>query len=293
MRHHHDPGPGHAAFDGNGATTKVYVTNDAGLPVTPTALVPMFRGFRDVDEMLATPGFTMAHRGNSTRYAEMSLYAYTQSARLGYGVMEVSLGRTSDGVFVGLHDDDINRTSGVTGQPAIASMTWAQVQAFNNVLGAQGIPRPYMSLDQYIAAYGDTHVTMFDPKSINLAGRQALYAKALAEVGPARAIIKSYGDSAHIGLEARAAGLFSWGFFYAVNIGTGILATDHSSWDSLGLEYNASQADWDTLLGLAGSRITIAHVLPTQATYDTAMSKGAFGAQVSGSHVVRPVSWWT
>lgn len=64
--------------------------------------------------MLSQPMFYVAHRGGSREWPEMSLHAYTQAGFWGVGALEVSLARTSDGVWFGLHDADINRTSGTT-----------------------------------------------------------------------------------------------------------------------------------------------------------------------------------
>ena len=85
--------------------------------------------------MLAQSCFYCAHRGGSRDFPEMSLYAYGQSALVGYPALEISLARTSDGVWFGLHDASLDRTSFNTGGGSgttyvAASMTWAQVQSY-------------------------------------------------------------------------------------------------------------------------------------------------------------------
>jgi lysyl-tRNA synthetase class I len=59
----------------------------------------------------------------------------------------------------------------------------------------------------------------------------------------------------------------------------------------IGMDYTASQAVWDEALALG--KPVIGHIAPSQSAYNTAMSKGASGVQVSGVGVVTPVSWWT
>jgi hypothetical protein len=57
------------------------------------------------------------------------------------------------------------------------------------------------------------------------------------------------------------------------------------------MDYTAPQAVWDEIL--AFGKPVIAHIVPNQAAYNLAMSKGAAGVQVSGVGIVEPVSWWT
>ena len=51
-----------------------------------------------------------AHRGVSTEYPENTMSAFYASVLQGYEVIELDPGVTSDGVFVTLHDQNINRT---------------------------------------------------------------------------------------------------------------------------------------------------------------------------------------
>lgn len=288
-----DPGPGYAAVDGNGSPARLYVINDAGLPVTPVDVIPGWRGFRSVHEMAATAGFTMGHRGNSTRYPEMSMHAYTQTAYRGYGVMELSLARTADGVFFGLHDDNLQRTSPTAPATPASKLTWVQVQRFRNSTGVQGSPAPYLRLEEYIATFGTSHVTFVDPKSMARADRLDLFTTLAKEVGTDRAVIKSYGGTPALATQVKPFGFRTWGFFYAKDVDAGTFARHQADWDMLGMECNAAMSYWDTTLEAAAGRPVIGHIAATQADYAAAMAKGAAGVQVSASHLVRPVSWWT
>lgn len=293
-----DPrGEGYVAADGSGETVKIYHTIADDDVRTPAKVLPMLRGFQTVAESLAKPGFTWAHRGGSVSYAEMSLHAYTQSVARGYGALEVSLARTSDGVWFGLHDQTTDRTSGGTYGNA-SSQTWAQVQMQQNNAGP-GSPQPYMRWEELIAAYGSTHIIVADPKYALGSYRTEFLNMVNRDLGPTRAIIKYSGSgsgAAALSNAAKVMGFETWGFFYAADAsaglgGNGNLQTWGPSWTLIGMDYTASQAVWDEALALG--KPVIGHIAPNQTAYNTAMSKGASGVQVGGVGVVAPVSWWT
>ncbi len=289
-------GEAYATYTGTGGSTqRNYVTADG--PPTPSEVLPMRRGFATALEAINTPGVTWAHRGGSVSYPEMSLHGYTQSVARGYGVLEVSLARTSDGVWFGLHDKTTDRTSGGTYGNA-SSQTWAQVQAQQIVIGP-GAAQPYMRWSEIVAAYGATHILVVDPKYALGSYRTEFLDMVDRDLGPTKAIIKfSGGGSGATALStaAIARGYQTWGFFYATDAsaaqgGSGSLQTWGPYWTMIGMDYTASQAVWDEALALG--KPVIGHIAPSQSAYNTAMSKGASGVQVSGVGVVTPVSWWT
>ena len=245
--------------------------------------------------MLAKPGFTWAHRGGSASWPESSLHAYTQSVARGYGVLEVSLARTSDGVWFGLHDQTTDRTSGGTYGNA-SSQTWAQIQAQQIVVGPRDAPQPYMRWEELLAAYGSTHVLVVDPKYALGSYRTEFLNMVYHDVGLSRAIIKYSGvgsGAAGLSIAAQALGFETWGFYYATDAsaaqgGDGALQTWGNNWTLLGMEHGASQAVWDEVL--AFGRPVIGHIAATQTGYNNAMAKGASGVQVSGVAAVTPVS---
>lgn len=289
-------GDGYVAADGTGAETRLYYTSVGG-PRTPSQVIPVRRGFDTVADMLATPGFTWAHRGGSASYPEMSLYAYTQAVVRGYGVLEVSLGRTSDGVWFGLHDSTTDRTSGGTYGSA-SSQTWAQIQGQQIVIGP-GAAQPYMRWEEIVAAYGNTHILVIDPKYALGSHRTEFLNMVSSDLNPERVIIKySGGGSSATALStaAQALGFETWGFFYAEDAsagqgGNGNLQTWGPYWTLIGMAHGASQAIWNEALALG--KPVIGHIAADQTAYNTAMTKGAVGVQVSGVAVVDPVSWWT
>lgn len=292
-------GLGLVAYNGLGQETRVFIMAADG-PRTPSAIIPMRRGFDNVADMLATPGFTWGHRGNSVVLPECSLLAYTYTVARGYGVLEVSFARSSDGVWFGLHDEYLDRTAlGVSTQTLDpAEMTWAEIQAYGNIKGS--FNEPYMRWEEYVEAYGDTHITVADPKyTWNF---QTEFLNMLeATTGVDRTIVKYSGvgsGSISLAAAARAKGFQTWGYFYiadasAVNGGGGQLQTwgSNVNWTMIGMEHAASQAIWNEALALG--KPVIGHIANTQAQYDTAMAKGASGVQCGGSNVIEPVSWWT
>lgn len=248
-------------------------------------------GFRNVTQMLARKGATWAHRGGSVNFPEMSEYGYDRSAQAGYGVLEFSAQRTSDGVWFGLHDSTLNRTSQTTGLPDVSTMTWAQVQTHMNTLNSAGTPRPYYRLIDFLDKFTPTHVVMVDPKNAIGTYDTEFLALLDAHGGPSKIVVKFFGvgsGAAALADKARAKRYQTWGYFYPADVANGDLATYQGHWSILGMEYTASQADWNAIL--AYGKPVAGHIVPDQAGYNMAMAKGARFAQVSAPLAVSAVS---
>lgn len=244
----------------------------------PKEVRPFPTGYASVTSMLSQPMFYVAHRGGSREWPEMSLHAYTQAGFWGVGALEVSLARTSDGVWFGLHDADINRTSGTTGLGAASTMTWAQVQGYQ-ILGstAPNNPsqpnRPYMRWEEIVATYYPTHVLFVD---IKYAGSYTSEFMAMINALPGnpkeRIVGKSYGVGHSFSDTMRAAGYKTWGYYYETDFTpTNNMAANQGYYDILGLDYNASQATWDAIL--AFGKPVMSHILPNAGAYSTTQSK--------------------
>ena len=65
-----------------------------------------------------------------------------------------------------------------------------------------------------------------------------------------------------------------------------VAGADLSSWDVLGMEWNASDDTWATLK--ATGKPLIAHIITTKDQADQALSKGATGLMSSVPSVVHP-----
>lgn len=255
--------------------------------VYPGTFVP------DLDRI--TRVWTMAHRGGSADYQEHSARGYVQSAIARVDVLEFSVGITSDGVFFGLHDATLNRTtSGLAANYLATEHTWAEISALVQDLPNRGDSRfttaPYLKLDDFINQWAPSHTLMFDPKLLSTANRVKLYDR-LKQVPDYqnRILGKYYTTGTVIADEFHAAGMKVWGYSYTADVDSGATAATAAKWDYLGLEYTASQATWDTMLQIAGPKKVLAHIVPTAATAQAAVAKGARALQVSGVNSVAGV----
>lgn len=257
--------------------------------ITTPAAAP--RGFSSVAHMLATPGATWAHRGGSTNWPEMSEYAYDQAVLAGYGALEFSAHRTSDGVWIGSHDPDLNRTSELAAGtlPNISAMTWAQVQTYMNTRNSAGTPRAYYRLDAFLDKYTPTHVCIVDPK--NDVGRIAEFlAICDAHGGNTKIVVKFFGvggGSTALADAAATKQYQTWGYFYEADYLDGDMARDQSHWSILGMNYDASQAAWDAALSYG--KPVVGHIAGSQTNYDTAIAKGARMVQSANVAGIRAV----
>jgi len=259
-----------------------------GLAAAPTPKP----GFSSVPQMLATPGATWAHRGGSANRPEMSEYAYDQAVLAGYGALEFSANRTSDtgGIWVGVHDASLNRTSQTSGLPDISTMTWAQVQAYQNTLNSAGTPRPYYRLDTFLDKFTPTHVAIVDPKHAIGTYNTEFLNLLDAHGGPSKIVVKFYGaGSGAVALAdaAAARGYQTWGYFYDTDVTSGELAAWQSHWSILGVNYDAPQSAWDAVL--AYGKPVVGHIAGSQANYDTAISRGARMVQCANVDGIRAV----
>lgn len=243
-------------------------------------------GFKSVQQMINAPGATWAHRGGSISFPEHSAYAYQQSVARGYGALEFSCARSSDGVWFGLHDLNLNRTSGVSGMPPAASMTWADIQEYQIVTGAQGAPQPYFRLDEFLNTYSRDHVCIVDHKH---AWDYLIEWFNLLDSFNAhdRIIVKYFGDAVALADLAAARGYATWGYYYAADVTSGMLHERQGPWTLLGMDYTAPQSAWDAVK--SHGKPVVGHIAPNQAAYATAIAKGADMVQVSGVAAVTGV----
>lgn len=273
------------------------LADGAGGLIEPGDMKVVRPGYRSVSHMLAQDTFYIAHRGGSRDFPEMSLYAYGQSALLGYPALELSIARTSDGVFFGLHDYSLDRTSGVTGVTA-SSLTWAQVQNYE-ILGSMAANnpsqsnQPYMRWEELIELYYDTHIIFIDPKVLSDAQRQELLDR-MDELSNStdRFVGKYFGVSGNAANTNGPAKEFSdrgyktWGYFYQDNAAD--FATYQGRWDILGMDYNADQPTWNTIKSYG--KPVVGHIVLGSSSASTALSKGADGLMVAGVRQVVPPS---
>jgi len=244
----------------------------------------MSPGYSSVSAMLSED-FYIAHRGGSLDWPEMSLHAYTQSVYRGtVGALEVSIARTSDGVFFGLHDADLHRTSPEADTTPASSLTWVQVQGYTITAAGLTDPdqarQPYARLEDILAAYADSHVLFIDAKVIPSTYWDDLWDLVLSYTTTNRVVAKAYYGQVAWATDAAARGIQSWGYFYEANTESGSFATYAAHWDLLGLECTATSTAWTVALGQG--KPVIAHGCATQANIDAAAALGASGFMVTG-----------
>ncbi|WP_375478493.1 glycerophosphodiester phosphodiesterase [uncultured Jatrophihabitans sp.] len=261
---------------------RAYIVGASGALTAPAEVRAVPHGYASVTAMLAAKPFYVAHRGGSLDWPEMSLYAYTQSANWGVGAVEVSLDRTSDGVWFGLHDSTLDRTSGTSGYTA-AQHTWAEISKYTITAAATKTPsqprRPYMRWEELIAAYYGTHVIFIDPKyAVSHASELLAMMDALPGTPTASLVAKYYGVTTGWPQSARAHGYKTWGYFYQADVPN--LAKYAGYWDILGMDYTADAASWTAIMKYG--KPVIGHILPSRSAMNTAVSRGAVGGMVSG-----------
>lgn len=244
----------------------------------PAQMRVMPSGYPSIDAMVAQKGFLVAHRGGSASWPEMSMRAYTNSVAHGAGALEVSTGRTSDGVWVLAHDQNLKRVDPSAPTTPIAQMTWAEVQQYRTA------GEKILRIEEYLEAYGRSHITVLDPKYS--ATQWADLAKLLPADAKSRVIWKSAGDATWLAAQWKAAGWRCWGYAYAQHADDGSLAKWAASWDYLGFPWDATPAQWSKALSLG--KPVWAHICPTKAAYDQGISRGAVGCMVSGVADVLP-----
>ena len=238
----------------------------------PAQMRAMPSGYPSIDAMVAQKGFLVAHRGGSASWPEMSMRAYTNSVAHGAGALEVSVGRTSDGVWVLAHDQNLQRVDPAAPATPIAQMTWAEVQRYRTA------GEKILRIEEYLEAYGRSHVTVLDPKYS--AQQWTDLAAKLPADARSRVIWKSAGDATWLAAQWKAAGWRCWGYAYAQHASDGSLAKWAPSWDYLGFPWDAPSMAWKVATSFG--KPVWAHICPTKAAYDQGLQNGAVGCMVSG-----------
>lgn len=265
------PAPSFAAVEVHGeGSAKVWV-HEAPQDI-PAQMRAMPSGYSSVDAMVSTKGFLVAHRGGSASWPEMSMRAYTNSVAHGAGALEVSTHQTSDGVWVLAHDQNLKRVDPSAPATPIAQMTWAEVQRYRTA------GERILRIEEYLEAYGRSHVTVLDPKYS--AQQWTDLASKLPEDAKNRVIWKSAGDATWLAAQWKAAGWRCWGYVYAQQASDGSLSKWSPSWDYLGLPWDAPELAWK--VATAFGKPVWAHICPTASSYAQGLQKGAAGCMVSG-----------
>lgn len=261
--------PGVAITEGKDDNPVFIYENGEERPATMKA-VP--RGYKDIGTMMITRGFLIAHRGGSVSWPEASIRAYTNAVMFGAGALEVSCQKTKDGVWFLNHDRTLQRVDKTAPDTPVTEMTWAEIQKFTTM------GEPFMTVEEYFAAYGSSHITVLDPKY------SAVQWEELKKFFPSdahgRIIWKFSIDADWLANQWKADGWKCWGYSYPDQVTDGRINEWHKPWDYIGMTFDASDEVWrrTTTLG----KPVWGHICPTRQAYDDALAKGAVGCMVSG-----------
>ena len=256
--------------DGSGVRVTVW----DGTRETPTQTMRAIpEGAKTISELLSTPHFIVGHRGSSQSWPEHTEIGYTQAVDYHAHALEFSAARSKDGVWFGCHDKSLSRLV-----PALTKnadeYTWAEIKAAASK--TQYMPA---TIDWLMDTYSKSHVIVFDPKH-KLGEWEAVcdMFKGMEQ----KVILKAYYDSKWAFDMMRERGFKTWGYAYNADISkanypdflTGKVC------DILSMEFDAPQTTWDPLK--ASGLPTVAHIPADATQLQTAWSRGAMGAIVSG-----------
>ena len=254
----------------SGSSNLVFVYRNNELAPAIMRAVP--RGYSDIHTMLDTRGFLIAHRGGSVSWPEASMRAYTNAVMFGAGALEVSCQKTKDGVWFLNHDRTLKRVDSTAPDTPVTEMTWADIQKYHT------IGEPFMTVEEYFAAYGSSHITVLDPK-YSAAEWQELK-KFFPTDAHGRIIWKFSIDAGWLANQWKSDGWKCWGYSYSDHVTDGRINEWHKPWDYIGMSWEASDEVWRRTTALG--KPVWGHICPTRQAYDDALAKGAIGCMVSG-----------
>jgi hypothetical protein len=209
----------------------------------------------------------VAHRGGSADWVEMTADAYQHVDALHVQAIEISAWRSSDGVWVGSHDQTTTRMFGTNLD--IPSSTYAALSALRTTSGNFPIAKMIDLLDLYA---GGNHIIFIDNKqNANVAEFLGIlngYANATGIF-----VVKQYYSGSATAVAARLQGYTTWGYYYDVDLAN--LDATEPKYDILGLNYDASSANWAIVK--AKGKPVLAHVALTASQAATGLSQGADG----------------
>lgn len=237
----------------------------------------------------------IAHRGGSVNYKDMTLRGYTQSLIAGATALEVSIAKTSDDKYFGLHDDRLDRTTPTVTNYFPSQHTWAEIQQLAQTAPATNDTRfgnDVYWLFEDLVRYKASTTYFVDPKVIGSNNWDSFLAYLLTFPNATNTfVIKYFHTATALALKARALGFKTWGYGYQSDV-DGSLQTQLSAtayaWDFIGMDYQANDAAWTTTRAIAASNNNkiIGHICPTLAAAQRCVAQGAVGVMCSGINEV-------
>lgn len=238
----------------------------------PATMKAVPRGYKDIGTMMSTRGFLIAHRGGSVSWPEASIRAYTNAVMFGAGALEVSCQKTKDGVWFLNHDRTLQRVDSTAPNTPVTEMTWAEIQKYTT------IGEPFMTVEEYFAAYGSSHITVLDPKYSAVQWQELK--KFFPTDAQGRIIWKFSIDAGWLANQWKSDGWKCWGYSYPDQVTDGRINEWHKPWDYIGMTFDASDEVWRRTTAIG--KPVWGHICPTRQAYDDSLAKGAIGCMVSG-----------
>ena len=99
------------------------------------------------------------HRGNPVAYPENTIESFNAAISAGADVIETDVHETKDGVLVLMHDENVNRMTGV--DKNIADMTLSEIKSLT-ITGKDGAAYKIPTLDEFLAACAALPNFLFD-----------------------------------------------------------------------------------------------------------------------------------
>lgn len=225
-----------------------------------------------VEAWLAGTTPCCAHRGGSKNWPEHTMFAYTNAAAWNRDLaLELSVWRTSDGVWVANHDQTTG--SAWSANYDIPTTTWATLQTLTSKTGGYPMCRMVDVLDTF--GTGDRVFFVDNKANSNVTD----FLDTLdAHGGPDHIVSKGFITSTATADAARLRGYKTWGYLYDSDVAVNLPAKV-ASWDLLGMDYTATSPNWATVLSYG--KFTLAHIIDSPTAATTALGKGAMGMMVS------------
>ena len=276
--------------DGGDVAVRMFLRRREGgdVEVFPRMDSPAVVPERDyVAEFLGRRPFYVAHRLGGTEYPEFTRQGLEASLRAGFKALELSVRRCSTGEFVLIHDWVTSRTVPGTDYQ-IWNTPWSTLSGLQQASGG------FLRLTDVLDQVGDDIVLAIDHKVTSsketgstgdMESEAALFdlleTRFGAENAKRRVIIKHF-IKGGVSARARERGYKTMCMMYPNEVA----GADLSSFDVLGMEWNAGQSVWDILK--ATGKPLIAHIITTKQQADTALARGAIGLMASVPSVVHP-----
>lgn len=276
-------GPGYPVGRVNnlGEAQNAFLAVFNGTDAVPAEYVERMPVGLKVADLLATPGFIMAHRGFGSNRPEETMRAFTDAVHIGAKCLDCDINYSSDLVPVLHHDAD---TSRMTGQNfTIATTPWATLEPLLNTSALTINPAqpsaPMGRLEQLLAAYGGTHTISVEIKVASASHINRLLDLLERYISNAQAwcIIELPRAAQTAAAAAKARGYVTSGIYFDAEIDD--VATTGQVFTMIGLNWDATVAQWSA--AVATGKTVWGHVISSQAQATQATSRGANGLKVS------------